>query len=62
MRKSANTFVKFDGTPVSASNVADLTVTVVSAEVQPAVEIDQFPTWTNFEELTRITRGKAGGC
>lgn len=54
--------LQFDGTPINAGDVADLTVTVVSAEVEPAASIDQFPSWSNFEKLTRITPGKPGGC
>ena len=53
---------QFDGTPIAAGDVADLTVTVISAEVEAAASIDEFPSWSNFEKLTRITRGKPGGC
>ena len=53
---------QFDGSDVPAENVADLKITVVSAQVKPAASDDQFPQWSDFTELTRITRGKPGGC
>jgi tyrosinase len=52
----------FDGTQIPAEDVADLTVTVVTAQVKPAVSADEFPTWSNFVKLTHITQGKPGGC
>ena len=52
----------FDGTRTPAEDVADLTVTVVTAQVKPAASADEFPTWSNFVKLTHITQGKPGGC
>lgn len=52
----------FDGTQVAVEDVADLSVTVITAQVQPALSADQFPQWSNFTVLTRITHGKPGGC
>ncbi|KAK5135710.1 hypothetical protein LTR08_004696 [Meristemomyces frigidus] len=52
----------FDGTQVPVGEVADLTITVVGAEVEPAAAADQFPRWGDFTELTTITQGKPGGC
>jgi len=53
--------LQFDGSQVPPEDVADLTITVVSAEVEPASAQDQFPQWSNFTELTSITQGKPGG-
>ena len=52
----------FDGTEVPAEDVADLSVTVITAQVKPAASADQFPQWSDFTKLTRITQGKPGGC
>ncbi|KAK6385189.1 hypothetical protein LTR65_009590 [Meristemomyces frigidus] len=52
----------FDGTQVPAEDVADLTISVVSAEVQPACAKDEFPQWGDFTVLTSVTQGKPGGC
>lgn len=52
----------FDGTEVPAEDVADLIVTVVTAQAKPASSADQFPQWSDFTKLTRITQGKPGGC
>ena len=57
----ADVILQFDGTPIAADDVADLSVTVVSAEVQPATSIGEFPKWSSFEKLTCVTRGKPGG-
>lgn len=54
--------LQFDGSEVPVEDVADLTVTVVTAEVEPASSADEFPEWSNFTKLTRITHGKPGGC
>ena len=43
-------------------DVADLTITVVSAEVEPASAADEFPTWGDFTVLTNVTEGRPGGC
>jgi tyrosinase len=52
-----------DGGQVPIEQLAnDLTVTVVTAEVQPATADDNFPVWGQFTELTNITQGKPGGC
>lgn len=51
----------FDGTEIPPEDVADLTVTVVTAQVKPAASEDQFPQWSDFTKLTRITQGKPGG-
>ena len=53
---------QFDGTQVPIGDVADLTITVVGAEVEPAAAADQFPQWGDFTELTTITQGRPGGC
>lgn len=50
------------GTEVPAEDVADLTVTVVTAQVKPAASADEFPQWSDFVQLTHITQGKPGGC
>lgn len=52
---------QMDGTTVDANDVADLAVTVVSAQVQPPAAENQFPSWHNFTELTSITYGRPGG-
>ncbi|KAK3724436.1 hypothetical protein LTR37_001060 [Vermiconidia calcicola] len=52
----------FDDTEVSAEDVADLSVTVVTARVLPAASEDAFPEWSEFAEISSITRGKPGGC
>ena len=52
----------FDGTQIPAEDVADLTVTVVTAQVKPAASEDEFPEWSDFVKLTHITQGKPGGC
>lgn len=52
----------FDGSEIPAEDVADLTVTVVTAQVKPAVSADEFPQWSAFKKLTHITQGKPGGC
>ncbi|KAF2173735.1 hypothetical protein M409DRAFT_16009 [Zasmidium cellare ATCC 36951] len=50
-----------DGTAVNAEDVADLAITVVSAQVQPSEAEDEFPSWHNFKELKSITHGRPGG-
>ncbi|KAK5114494.1 hypothetical protein LTR62_002429 [Meristemomyces frigidus] len=52
----------FDGTGVPTTELADLMITVVSAEVEPAESAEQFPRWGDFTVLTNVTEGKAGGC
>ncbi|KAK4892683.1 hypothetical protein LTR49_028562 [Elasticomyces elasticus] len=52
----------FDGSRIPLEDIGDLTITVVSAEVEPASATDQFPTWGDFTVLTSITEGKVGGC
>ncbi|KAK5684305.1 hypothetical protein LTS10_004172 [Elasticomyces elasticus] len=52
----------FDGSRIPLEDIGDLTITVVSAEVEPASATDQFPTWGDFSVLTSITKGKVGGC
>lgn len=52
----------FDNTAVAPEDVADLMVTVVTAQVKPAASSDEFPDWGDFVQLTRITQGKPGGC
>ncbi|KAK3683147.1 hypothetical protein LTR37_020509 [Vermiconidia calcicola] len=52
----------FDDTEVFAEDVADLSVTVVTARVLPAASEDAFPQWSEFTEISGITRGKPGGC
>ncbi|KAI7302472.1 Di-copper centre-containing protein [Hortaea werneckii] len=52
----------FDDNQIKPEELADLTVSVVSALVEPASQEDDFPRWTDFKELTSITQGKPGGC
>ncbi|KAK5168744.1 uncharacterized protein LTR77_006053 [Saxophila tyrrhenica] len=52
----------FDGTQIPPDSVADLTITVITAKVQPAESVDDFPQWSEFTEVTRVTQGKPGGC
>jgi hypothetical protein len=47
---------------VDPKDVADLEITVVSAEVAPPETEDGFPEWSNFTLLTKITEGRIGGC
>jgi len=53
---------QFDGSEVPPDQATGLEVTVVSAEVEPAVSDDEFPRWGAFTPLTGITRGRPGGC
>lgn len=50
-----------DGTILDAANVSDLSITIVSARVNPAVNDDDFPSWSDFRELKAVTEGKVGG-
>ncbi|KAK4498075.1 hypothetical protein PRZ48_010731 [Zasmidium cellare] len=50
-----------DGTTVDADDVADLSITVISAQVQPSAADDKFPSWHNFSELKSSTNGRPGG-
>ena len=52
----------FDGSEIPAEDVADLTVTVVTAQVKPAACSDEFPQWSDFVPLNSVTQGKPGGC
>ena len=54
-QKRADNISQFDGTLVPVEDLGDLVVTIVSAEVQPASSIDQFPTWSSFTELHQAT-------
>ncbi|TKA80498.1 hypothetical protein B0A55_02304 [Friedmanniomyces simplex] len=45
----------FGGSEVPVKDVADLAITVVSAEVEPATAADEFPTWGDFTVLTNVT-------
>jgi tyrosinase len=56
------TLFQFDGTQIPVEDLADLTITVITAKMQPAASEDQFPEWSDFTKLTRITQGKPGGC
>ena len=62
LKRFADLNLQFDGTEVAVGDVADLRVTVFSAEVEPASSEDQFPQWSNFTLLASITQGKPGGC
>lgn len=42
---------QFDATRIACEDVADLSITIVSAEVQPAIADDAFPQWGNFTKL-----------
>lgn len=53
---------KMDGTPVDPAGDADVTITIITQEVQPAGSDHEFPSLSNFQQLDHITRGKAGGC
>lgn len=50
-----------DGTVVDPDDVADLEVTVVSAQIQRPAAEDEFPSWHNFTELASVTHGRPGG-
>lgn len=50
-----------DGTEVPVANVPDLSVSVVSATVQPATADDSFPTWKGYNDLINVTAARAGG-
>ncbi|KAK4997599.1 hypothetical protein LTR66_003012 [Elasticomyces elasticus] len=50
-----------NGTEFPLDQVPDLSITVVSAEVEPAATVDDFPQWGNFTELTEITHARVGG-
>ncbi|KAK3674597.1 hypothetical protein LTR78_005683 [Recurvomyces mirabilis] len=52
----------YDGTTVSPEDLEDLMITVVSAEIEPADSVHQFPKWGDFTVLTNVTEGKPGGC
>jgi hypothetical protein len=43
--------LQFDGTEVPIESVDGLVVTIVGADVEPAGSVDQFPTWSNYNEL-----------
>ena len=46
---------------VNNEDVPGLVVTVVTADVQPALYESQLPVWGNARLLSEITVGKAGG-
>jgi hypothetical protein len=46
---------------VDAANVAGLTISVVTADVQPAASESEFPVWSTTRVLEGATRGKPGG-
>ena len=52
---------RYDGTEVPIADVPDLSITIVSSEVQPAKSKDQFPTYGMWQNLPNITYGQAGG-
>ncbi|KAK0795438.1 hypothetical protein LTR02_007053 [Friedmanniomyces endolithicus] len=52
----------FGGSEIPVEDVADLSITVVSAEVEPASAADEFPIWGDFTVLTNVTEGRPGGC
>lgn len=54
------TQTQFDGSEAPLDDT-DLSVTVVTAEVQPAASSNEFPKWSNFTELTQITETISGG-
>lgn len=45
---------------VACEDIVDLSVTIVSSDMQPAVEEDQFPRWGNFTKLD-IAQGQQCG-
>ncbi|KAK3069943.1 hypothetical protein LTR53_011321 [Teratosphaeriaceae sp. CCFEE 6253] len=53
---------QFDGAQIPLTSIGDFTITVVSAEVEPASASDQFPTWGDYTVLSDVTQGKLGGC
>jgi len=54
------TRIQFDGSEAPLEDT-DQSVTVVTAEVQPAASSNEFPKWSNFTELTQITETISGG-
>ncbi|SMQ51746.1 unnamed protein product [Zymoseptoria tritici ST99CH_3D7] len=52
----------FDNVEVDLNDVADLSITVVSAEVTPPTCESEFPSRGNFTLLTHITKDRVGGC
>lgn len=50
-----------DGTVLDPADVSDLSITVMSARVDPAESADDFPSWSDFKEMTAVTEGKVGG-
>lgn len=53
---------QFDGTEILLTDVPNLSVSVVGADVTPATKDDQFPKWTNFQALRQVTDGIGARC
>lgn len=51
----------YDGTEIPVNSVIDLSISVVQAQVEPAVSHDEFPTWGDFVALVNVTADKPGG-
>lgn len=52
---------KSDGTVVDPEDVPNFKVSVVSSTMTQPDDEDEFPTWSDFNVLTQVTRGKKGG-
>lgn len=50
-----------DGTEIPVSDVPDLSVSVVTAQVQPATSRDAFPKWGAYKNLVNITAARPAG-
>ncbi|KAM0718253.1 hypothetical protein Q7P37_006585 [Cladosporium fusiforme] len=53
---------RFGGTEIPISEVPNLAVSVIGADVTPATREDQFPRWANFQSLQRVTKGIDERC
>lgn len=51
---------QFHATAVACEDVADLSITIISADVRPAAADDEFPRWGNFTRLNAF-QGKQCG-
>lgn len=51
----------YDGTEIAIADVADLSISVVQATVEPATSSDTFPLWGDFVALVNVTANRVGG-
>lgn len=58
---SAN-LTQFDGSEVPVEDLSQLTITVLTAQVEPAATNEDFPAWGDYTVLTNVTQGQPGGC